>query len=358
MPRTETARKKEDHVLDTGPARAALQALAAEARSQQLLGYAERLEKTSGGSRMPQAGARARSVIPASVEGSLVELTPRRRLKDLVLPREIGDDIRDFVAEYSDLTLLRSHGLEPRHKVLLVGPPGTGKTSLAEVLASELKLPFLVVRYDGLIASYLGETATRLRKLTDFISQKPCLVFFDEFDTVGKERGDTQETGEIKRVVSSLLLQMDSIPSHCVVVCATNHPELLDRAVWRRFELRLEVPLPGRPEIAEWFRRLLKDFDGKCNVNENLFVESLLGMNFSDIEGFTLDIRRKVVLSRGKVSPEEAINSALAKLEKKKSHAGSATDSQPSDSPNPAPPETSKKNKRPEKIHPATGTLI
>lgn len=307
---------------------------------------------------MPQASARARNTIPAAVEGSLVELTPRRRLTDLVLPHETGEEIRDFVAEYSDLALLRSHGLEPRHKVLLVGPPGTGKTSLAEVLATELKLPFLVVRYDGLIASYLGETATRLRKLTDFISQKPCLVFFDEFDTVGKERGDTQETGEIKRVVSSLLLQMDSIPSHCVVVCATNHPELLDRAVWRRFELRLDVPLPGRPEIAEWFRRLVKDFDGNCNVSENIFVESLLGMNFSDIEAFTLDIRRKVVLSRGKVSPEEAINVALAKLEKRNSHVRSATDSQPSNSPNPTPPKTSKKNKGQAKVHPPTGTLL
>ncbi|MBO9198229.1 ATP-binding protein [Rhizobium sp. 16-449-1b] len=307
---------------------------------------------------MPQASARTRQAIPASVEGSLVELTPRRRLEDLVLPPETGDEIRDFIAEYSDIALLRSHGLEPRHKVLLVGPPGTGKTSLAEVLAGELNLPFLSVRYDGLIASYLGETATRLRKLTDFISQKPCLVFFDEFDTVGKERGDTQETGEIKRVVSSLLLQMDSIPSHCVVVCATNHPELLDRAVWRRFELRLDVPLPGRPEIAEWFHRLLKDFDGNCNVSEKDFVDALLGMNFSDIEAFTLGIRRKIVLSRGKVSPEEAINAALAKLEKHKSHVGSATDSKPSDSQNPAPSKASKKNKGQEKIHPTTGTLI
>ncbi|UHS62864.1 ATP-binding protein [Agrobacterium vaccinii] len=358
MPSNQTARKREDRALDTGPARAALQALAAEARSKQVLGFAERLEKASGGAPMPQAKARARNAIPADVEGSLVELTPRRHLTDLVLPHETGDEIRDFVAEYLDLALLRSYGLEPRHKVLLVGPPGTGKTSLAEVLASELKLPFLVVRYDGLIASYLGETATRLRKLTDFVSQKPCLVFFDEFDTVGKERGDTQETGEIKRVVSSLLLQMDSIPSHCVVVCATNHPELLDRAVWRRFELRLDVPLPGRSEIAEWFRRLGKDFGDNFNVSENLFIESLLGMNFSDIEAFTLDIRRKVVLSRGKVSPEEATNVALAKLEKHKSHVRSVTDRQPPDSKTPSSPRTSKKNKGQAKVHPAKGTLL
>ena len=104
--------------------------------------------------------------------------------------------------------------------------------------------PFVVARYDGLIASYLGETASRLNKLFEYVRTRACVLFFDEFDTIGKERGDVHETGEIKRVVSSLLLQIDALPSHVVVVTATNHPELLDRAVWRRFQLRLELPRP------------------------------------------------------------------------------------------------------------------
>ncbi|WP_081374333.1 AAA family ATPase [Rhizobium leguminosarum] len=346
-------------MIDTGPARAALQALTTEARAQQHLGLADRLDKAASGTRAPQGNTRARSAtIPASVEGSLVQVNARRKLKDLVLPPHATMEIREFIDEYAEITLLRSHGLEPRHKVLLVGPPGTGKTSLAEVFATELELPFLVVRYDGLIASYLGETATRLRKLTDYVSQRPCVVFFDEFDTVGKERGDAQETGEIKRVVSSLLLQMDSIPSHCVIVCATNHPELLDRAVWRRFELRLEVPLPGRDEIAQWFRRLVKDFGSKCNVSEKNFVDSLIGKNFSDIESFTLDIRRKIVLSRGSVSPDQAIQAALVKLEQRKSHLGEAENRQPSDSSNSSHSASTKKNQRRKKDDSASGTLI
>lgn len=359
MPRNEQARKRDERVIDTGPARAALQALSAEARSQQHIGLADRLEKAAAGVRAPQSNTRTRTVtLPSGVEGSLVQMVPHRKLTDLVLPPHATAEIQEFIDEYAEIALLRSHGLEPRHKVLLVGPPGTGKTSLAEVLAAELNLPFLVVRYDGLIASYLGETASRLRKLTDFVSQRPCVVFFDEFDTVGKERGDAQETGEIKRVVSSLLLQMDSIPSHCVIVCATNHPELLDRAVWRRFELRLEVPLPGRDEIGRWFRRLVKDFGGKCNVSESLFVESLLGMNFSDIESFTLDIRRKLVLSRGRVSPDQAIQTALAKLEQTNSHLGDAENSQPSYRSNPAHPARAKKNQKRKKDDSAEGTLI
>lgn len=358
MPRNEQVRRHTNPDIDTGPARAALQALSAEARSQQHTGLAERLEKSVGG-RSAQSSTRSRTVpLPSGVESTLVQMTPNRRLTDLVLSPQATSEIREFIDEYAEIALLRSHGLEPRHKVLLVGPPGTGKTSLAEVLAAELSLPFFVVRYDGLIASYLGETATRLRKLTDFISQRPCVVFFDEFDTVGKERGDTHETGEIKRVVSSLLLQMDAIPSHCVVVCATNHPELLDRAVWRRFQLRLEIPLPGREEIGRWYRKLIADFGDMHNVSENSFVDRLLGMNFSDIESFTLDIRRKLVLSRGRVSPDQAVQTALAKLEKNSSHLGDAEDSRPTNSQDPPHAAGGRKNKRQKKVHSAEGTLL
>ncbi len=144
----------------------------------------------------------------------------------------------------------------------LTGPPGNGKTSLAEALARELMLPLLVVRYEAVIASYLGETALRLNSLFDQIRPLRCVVFFDEFDVLGKERGDTHETGEIKRVVSSLLLQVDGLPSHVVTVAATNHPELLDRAVWRRFQIRLNLPPPRPTDIDEWMRR----FEGRTPI--------------------------------------------------------------------------------------------
>ena len=117
--------------------------------------------------------------------------------------------------------MLRSHGLEPRHRILLAGPPGNGKTSLAEAIAESLSIPLLTVRYEAVIGSFLGETAGRLRRVFDYARTTPSVLFFDEFDVVGKERGDLHETGEIKRVVSSLLLQMDDLPSWTIIAAAT-----------------------------------------------------------------------------------------------------------------------------------------
>src|SRR5215207_9144213 len=185
----------------------------------------------------------------------LYEVQPERLLGELVLPPVVAETCIELAEEHHRVELLRSYNLEPRNRVLLVGPPGNGKTSLAEALAATIMVPLFVVRYEGVIASYLGETAGRLQQLFDFVRTRHCILFFDEFDTLGKERGDQHETGEIKRVVSSLLLQIDRLPSHVLVVTATNHPELLDRAVWRRFQLRLSLPTPTLLQKEEWFSR-------------------------------------------------------------------------------------------------------
>ena len=174
----------------------------------------------------------------------LLELTPRRRIEDLILSDLARRACGELIEEQHRTALLRAHSLEPRHRVLLVGPPGNGKTSLAEAIAEALAVPFFVVRYEAMIGSFLGETATRLKRVFDYARTTPCVLFFDEFDAVGKERGDVHETGEIKRVVTSLLMQVDDLPSYTVVVAATNHAELLDRAAWRRFRVRLLLNPP------------------------------------------------------------------------------------------------------------------
>jgi SpoVK/Ycf46/Vps4 family AAA+-type ATPase len=154
-----------------------------------------------------------------------------------------------------------------------------------------------VVRYDGLITSYLGETASRLRRLFDLAHTRRCVLFFDEFDTIGKERGDIHETGEIKRVVSSLLLQIDDLPPHVVVVCATNHPELLDRAVWRRFQLMLELDPPTRERIAEYFALYTHRLQFSFGFTPKTLADKLIGASYSDLEQFVADIARAYVLA-------------------------------------------------------------
>ncbi|WP_020474586.1 AAA family ATPase [Zavarzinella formosa] len=225
------------------------------------------------------------------------ERTPRRGYEELILPAGVAQTCAELVEEHLRADLLRSFNLTPRNRVLLAGAPGNGKTSLAEGLANALMAPLIVARYEGLIGSYLGETASRIKRLFDYARTRSCVLFFDEFDTVGKERGDEHETGEIKRVVSSLLLQIDDLPPHVVVVTATNHPELLDRAVWRRFQIRMELPGPSQAQAEEFLRRAETRTKLSFDTSLKGLADKLSGMSFAELDEFVADVFRRYVLT-------------------------------------------------------------
>jgi len=227
---------------------------------------------------------------------------PERPMSSLFLDKHIRTACQEFLEEQDRADVLRAHGIEPRHRILLVGPPGNGKTSLAESIAFELALPLFTVRYDAVVTSYLGETAQRLRRLFDFVRTEPCVLFFDEFDAIGKERGDLHETGEIKRVVTTLLLQLDDLPSYCVLVAATNHPELLDRATWRRFEIKLELRHPDDNQMTEYFAHRLREFNDKSGYTAKRLQSVISPKSFSEAEDFFLDLHRRYVLAQGNVT--------------------------------------------------------
>ena len=275
-----------------------VEALAADERAKNHGILADRLvaqlEQNGNGNRKPFA-APARELAP---ESFVAELTPKRRLEELLLPPEAEQTIRELIEEQNRADLLRSYNLEPRHRLLLAGPPGNGKTSLAEAVADALNMPLLSVRYEALIGSYLGETAQRIGQVFERARSRQCVLFFDEFETVGKERGDQHETGEIKRVVSSLLLQIDALPSYVVVVTASNHPELLDRAVWRRFQIRIELPAPKQRQIEEWFKRFEARTGHSLGLTPRTFAQHLKGLSFSEIEEFGSDVLRRMVLTQ------------------------------------------------------------
>ena len=288
--------------------RRTVEAMIADERGRQHHVVADRLEEHLHAK--PTGSGPARSTPEAPV-GAFDERRPERILSDLVLPEMVSGAMKELVEEQHRADLLRSHGLEPRHRVLLAGPPGNGKTSLAEALAGELSLPLLVVRYDGIIGSYLGETAVRLARLMDYVRTRRCVLFFDEFDAIGKERGDAHETGEIKRVVSSLLLTIDALPSYVVVVTATN------RAVWRRFQLRLELPALDREAAEAWIRGFEERTGLRLGLTSKQILETFEGVSFAELEEFCLDVRRRSVLDAPNASTKAVVNARLAQWKRR-----------------------------------------
>ena len=283
---------------DKGAVRTTVETIIAEEKSKQHGVLADRLARalhTNG-----TGGARTQfPTLEVTHRGRecIAEMTPRRRLGDMILSDSCRKTVDHLIEEQQRSSLLRAHGLDPRHRVLLVGPPGNGKTSLAEAIAEALAVPFLVVRYELMIGSYLGETAGRLKRVFDYARTTPCVLFFDEFDAVGKERGDIHETGEIKRVVTSLLMQVDELPSYAIVIAATNHAELLDRAVWRRFQLRLHLPAPTEKELTRYFECFLLSVKRPAGISAATIARRLGPISFAEAEEFTLDARRRDVMT-------------------------------------------------------------
>ena len=287
----------------------AAEALVAEERAQSHHILADRIEAA-----LRPNGAVSDSAITADEQAERLvhQSIPRRRLQDLVLENATSALCLDLIEEHQRTELLRSYNLEPRHRILLIGPPGNGKTSLAEALAAEMLLPLYTVRYEGVIASYLGETASRVSRLIDFVRTRQCVLFFDEFDAIAKERGDPHDTGEVKRVVSSLLLQIDALPSHVVVITATNHPELLDRAVWRRFQVRIQLDKPNHIQRERFVSHFQTPFVTSPTFPLSSISNRLAGLSYAEIEDFMTDLQRKYVLALPDANLSKILGTSLA----------------------------------------------
>ena len=300
---------------DSASFRKAAEALCAEERAKQHTVLATKIDELLKSPHRPIAKENLNS--PTIVRGSVNEQSlysekvPQKRLDYLILPDQVRSACQDLVNEQNRSDLLQSYGIEPRNKLLLIGPPGNGKTSLAEAIAEALMVPLLTVRYESIIGSYLGETASRLSKLFEYAKTRECVLFFDEFETLGKERGDVHETGEIKRVVSSLLMQIDDLPSYVVAIAATNHDTLLDKAAWRRFQIRLEIPKPTRSNVEEYYRFFEKEKHFKFGLQPSTLAKKTLGISYAEAEEFALSVYRQYVLSLPNDNVKEITDRAI-----------------------------------------------
>jgi SpoVK/Ycf46/Vps4 family AAA+-type ATPase len=224
-------------------------------------------------------------------------VAPIRSLESLVLNAELYSMLDEISHEVSRWPELDVSGIPRRRSLLLFGPPGCGKTSIAEAMATSLSRSLVIVRTETVISSYLGETASNISKIFDYANSAPYVILFDEFDAIGKTRDDSSDHGELRRIVNAVLQLIDRYRGPSIIVAATNHQEVLDSALWRRFAEVLEVPLPDATDRGILLKRtLMNRVEPKADIN--YAVEALDGLPHAAVERVGVDALRLSLLAK------------------------------------------------------------
>lgn len=241
---------------------------------------------------------------------------PEKHFEDLVLNGKLVDQLQTLADEYRRWEEIDRRGIPRRQRILFHGPPGCGKTSAAEAIANEIGLPLVVVRIDAVVSSYLGETASNLHRIFDFVSRGSWVLLFDEFDALGKARDDATEHGEVKRVITAFLQMLDAFRGPSLLIAATNHDHLLDPALWRRFDDVLEFPRATVHQNRKLLRRRLRAVH-HASVDIDASAARLKGKPHAAVEKVAWDaIRFSVLDDRAAVEQRDldrAIDQALAR---------------------------------------------
>lgn len=256
------------------------------------------------------------AALPLAADGTLPLLEERpaiRQEKDIVLSAASTLAVDEILREHNRADVLRAYGLQPAMKLLFFGPPGCGKTLAAEVIANNLSLPLVVVRLDSVISSFLGETASNLRRVFDFVAQYPTVALFDEFDALSKDRGDTADHGELKRAVNAVLQMMDSYRGASILIATTNYESLLDRAIWRRFDEVVPFGMPDKRQLSRLLSLKLSGIRRNFEPDDSRIVERFAGMSHADVERVLRRAVKEMVLSGREFLETAHLDTALSR---------------------------------------------
>jgi len=275
--------------------------LAQELRA--LIDEAKKKKPTAGSANKPIPLAKPRGELSSLLHASY----PKLRMSDIVLEKGIEERFKKIIKEQRQTLKIRSYGLTPRKKLLLIGPPGTGKTMSASVLAGELGLPLLVVRLEGLITKYMGETAAKLRIVFNAMAESRGVYLFDEFDSIGSHRGQLNEVGEIRRILNSFLQMIEQDDSDSIILAATNHPHILDYALYRRFDDVVEYSLPDKKLIGRILKIRLSAFKISRLPFQSISEEAE-GLSHAEIIKICDDaIKDAIIYDRDKVTANDLL---------------------------------------------------
>ena len=239
--------------------------------------------------------------------------TSDRTLDDVVLSAGSREVVEEMAREFRSASVLHAHGLRPRSRALFVGPPGTGKTLTAEAVAGEIGLPLVVIDIATVVSSYLGETARNLAAIFEFCARGSWVVLFDEFDALAKERADASEHGELKRVVTAFLQLLDEFQGRSLILAATNHPGLMDDAVWRRFDEVVGFKPPTQSEITRLIQMKLRASRHRLVLRD--LARTMKGFSHAEVELVCLDALRRSVLEEHGIVRDEDFTAAIKRME-------------------------------------------
>lgn len=243
------------------------------------------------------------------LEDLVLESKPRHRLSELVVSDSLKNRIQRILKEYKQQHKLKKHGLNHRRKLLLTGPPGTGKTMTASIIAAQLSLPFYTILMDKLVTKYMGETSAKLRQIFDIIQRQQGVYLFDEFDAIGAERGLANDVGEMRRVLNAFLQFIELDKSESLIVAATNNLTLLDQALFRRFDDVLHYKLPTRKETAILIDNRLGTFKGRFSSEK--IATQVTKLSHGEIAQACDDAIKETILSDKKKVAKNLIQTML-----------------------------------------------